>query len=85
MATAEHEALFDFCASLDDPFVTPWCYDKVDAFGLEEKSAVPQIGTYALEEDLKMNHTRPLSMDGRQSKIRLCLEAGDANSCQCNV
>ena len=71
------------CLLLEDPFMTHWCYSKLDAFEISAKSQTPQIGTYALEHNVLQNQTLRVAHTGESSRIRLCLDEGDLNSCQC--
>ena len=66
-------------------FMTHWCHSKLDAFEISAKSQTPQIGTYALEHNVLQNQTLPVAHTGESSRIRLCLDEGDPNSCQCNI
>ena len=77
--------LENLCLLLEDPFMTHWCYSKLDAFEISAKSQTPQIGTYALEHNVLQNQTLPVAHTGESSRIRLCLDEGDPNSCQCNT
>ena len=77
--------LENLCLLLEDPFMTHWCYSKLDAFEISAKSQTPQIGTYALEHNVLQNQTLRVAHTGESSRIRLCLDEGDPNSCQCNT